>query len=67
MSVEKDAKPAARSVRARRCPVCGKPAEAATRPFCSPRCRQVDLGRWLTGAYVVPGEDGEAAPDDFGA
>ena len=32
-----------------RCPVCGKPADAATRPFCSVRCADVDLGRWLTG------------------
>ncbi len=28
---------------------------AAHRPFCSDRCRQVDLGRWLTEAYVIPG------------
>jgi endogenous inhibitor of DNA gyrase (YacG/DUF329 family) len=47
------------------CPICGKPAEnARERPFCSPRCADVDLGRWFTGAYAVPGppaesEDGE--------
>lgn len=40
-----------------RCPVCGRPAAAATRPFCSPRCRQVDLGRWLSEAYAVPTEE----------
>lgn len=46
------------------CPICGKPADPRHRPFCSPRCRQVDLNRWLTGAYTVPvveedGADGE--------
>jgi endogenous inhibitor of DNA gyrase (YacG/DUF329 family) len=49
------------------CPICGKPREPAFRPFCSRRCAQVDLGKWLTGAYAVPGapdaeEDGEG-PD----
>jgi endogenous inhibitor of DNA gyrase (YacG/DUF329 family) len=41
------------------CPICGKPAspDAKTRPFCSPRCKMVDLGRWFTEAYRVPGED----------
>ena len=41
------------------CPICGKPANAATLPFCSPRCRDVDLNRWLTGSYVIPGRDDE--------
>jgi endogenous inhibitor of DNA gyrase (YacG/DUF329 family) len=36
------------------CPVCGKPAQVAARPFCSPRCREVDLNKWFTGAYAVP-------------
>jgi uncharacterized protein len=39
------------------CPICGKPAALATRPFCSPRCRDVDLNRWLSGSYVVPASD----------
>jgi endogenous inhibitor of DNA gyrase (YacG/DUF329 family) len=42
--------------RARPCPVCGKPADPRFRPFCSARCRQVDLGRWLAGGYAIPGE-----------
>lgn len=48
------------------CPLCGKPALLATRPFCSKRCADVDLSRWLNGVYAVPGkpsdedEDGEA-------
>lgn len=40
---------------ARKCPICGKPASEASRPFCSERCRVVDLNRWLSGSYVVPG------------
>ena len=47
---------------ARRCPECGKPASPATLPFCSPRCRDVDLNRWLSGSYVIPGR--ENAEDD---
>jgi endogenous inhibitor of DNA gyrase (YacG/DUF329 family) len=43
----------------RRCPICGKPSQAATRPFCSKRCRDVDLNRWLSGSYVVPGAETE--------
>ncbi len=45
---------------ANQCPICGKPAEAGSLPFCSKRCAQVDLGRWFTGQYAVPGRDGEA-------
>ena len=43
-----------------KCAVCGKPVVAEYRPFCSKRCADVDLGRWLKASYVVPGEDGEA-------
>jgi hypothetical protein len=45
------------------CPSCGKPAVKAFRPFCSKRCADADLGRWLTGAYVVPGEPADIPPD----
>jgi len=38
----------------KRCPICGKPAVAAFRPFCSKRCTDVDLNRWLSGVYAVP-------------
>jgi uncharacterized protein len=47
---------------AKPCPVCGKPANPATLPFCSPRCRDVDLNRWLSGSYVIPGRDTD--PED---
>jgi endogenous inhibitor of DNA gyrase (YacG/DUF329 family) len=36
------------------CPICGKPAAEATRPFCSKRCADIDLNRWLSGVYTVP-------------
>ncbi|WP_375449932.1 DNA gyrase inhibitor YacG [uncultured Devosia sp.] len=38
------------------CPICGKPAQDKFRPFCSARCADVDLNRWLTGSYVIPGD-----------
>jgi uncharacterized protein len=36
------------------CPICGKPAAFATRPFCSKRCADIDLHRWLGGVYAIP-------------
>jgi endogenous inhibitor of DNA gyrase (YacG/DUF329 family) len=39
---------------ARPCPNCGKMSVAASYPFCSKRCRMVDLNRWLSGAYAIP-------------
>jgi len=41
--------------RERTCPICGKPRSARYPPFCSRRCADVDLHRWLKGAYVIPG------------
>jgi endogenous inhibitor of DNA gyrase (YacG/DUF329 family) len=56
----KPAKDAARGKgKARPCPICGKPATEASKPFCSERCRDVDLNRWLSDSYVIP-----AARDD---
>jgi endogenous inhibitor of DNA gyrase (YacG/DUF329 family) len=49
----------ARGQKSPRCPICGRPASADARPFCSPRCRDVDLHRWLSGNYVVPGSDAD--------
>ncbi len=42
------------------CPVCGKPADPKKLPFCSSRCRDVDLNRWLSGTYVIPGRPTDA-------
>ena len=47
----------------RPCPVCGKPSTQAHHPFCSGRCADIDLNRWLSGAYVIPAEP-EAEDDD---
>jgi len=47
------------------CPICGKPATDAAKPFCSKRCSDIDLNRWLKGSYVVPGRpDGSASPSN---
>jgi len=45
---------------ARRCVVCGKPQVERLRPFCSRRCADIDLHRWLTGVYAVPAQDDES-------
>lgn len=47
------------------CAVCGKPALQRYKPFCSARCADIDLGRWLKGSYVIPGkplDEAESAP-----
>ena len=46
-----------------RCPICRAPTEAAFRPFCSRRCSDVDLSRWLTGTYAIAGGDSDADED----
>ncbi|WP_424942043.1 DNA gyrase inhibitor YacG [Aliiroseovarius crassostreae] len=42
------------------CPICSKETDQKYRPFCSRRCADVDLGRWLNGSYAVPAD----APED---
>jgi endogenous inhibitor of DNA gyrase (YacG/DUF329 family) len=53
-----------------KCAICGKPVDAEFRPFCSARCKQIDLNRWFTESYRVPArvvddeeEDVPARPD----
>jgi endogenous inhibitor of DNA gyrase (YacG/DUF329 family) len=52
-----------------RCPICGremeggKPAEWPQFPFCSPRCKTIDLGRWLNEDYRIATGDEEEPPD----
>lgn len=51
----------------RRCPICGKPASPEVSPFCSKRCADVDLHRWLGEGYRVPIElddDMRDSPDE---
>jgi endogenous inhibitor of DNA gyrase (YacG/DUF329 family) len=38
------------------CPICRKPSTQQFHPFCSARCADIDLNRWLSGAYVIPAE-----------
>lgn len=47
-----------------RCPICGKPRDLAFRPFCSRRCRNIDLHRWFGEAYAVPAVDLGEEHDD---
>ena len=39
------------------CPICKKPTDPAYRPFCSRRCADVDLAKWLSGSYAIPSEE----------
>lgn len=41
------------------CPICGRPQVPEYNPFCSKRCADIDLGRWLNGVYAIP-----ATPDE---
>jgi len=51
------------------CPICAREAEPKYKPFCSRRCADIDLGKWLSGSYAIPAavtdqeDDGEDAPD----
>jgi endogenous inhibitor of DNA gyrase (YacG/DUF329 family) len=48
------------------CPICGKPArpraDNPSAPFCGPRCKTIDLGKWVDGTYRVPVEDSSDEP-----
>lgn len=53
-----------------RCPICGRAFEAESLdswpsfPFCSDRCKLIDLGRWIDGDYAIPGKEATPAPAD---
>ena len=50
----------------RPCPMCEKPSQRAFHPFCSKRCADLDLGRWLNGSYAIPVVEEDAGqPEDF--
>ncbi len=56
---------------AHRCPICKRPLpegkEAAQyRPFCSKRCADIDLGKWLTGSYAIPATEAESEDEEEG-
>lgn len=48
------------------CPICGAASRKKYRPFCSERCADVDLGRWLKGGYRIPTDEAphDASGDD---
>ncbi len=50
------------------CPICARATDPKYKPFCSRRCADIDLGRWLKGSYVIPGpaqeEDDPAPPQE---
>lgn len=67
MAVSKNDPDKVTPLRPRRpCPECGKPSSRADYPFCSPRCKDIDLNRWLSGAYAIPATEEEAEPGDEG-
>ena len=47
-----------------RCPICGKETDPEYRPFCSKRCADVDLQRWLSGTYAIPAVEDEGGPEE---
>jgi uncharacterized protein len=46
-----------------RCTICGDAVDPTLRPFCSRRCADIDLARWMSGTYVVPGGGADADED----
>lgn len=50
----------------RPCPICGKPSSQQFHPFCSARCADIDLNRWLSGVYVIPAEPADEDAEDDG-
>ena len=47
-----------------RCPECGKPSARETYPFCSKRCKDLDLNRWLSGSYAIPVTEADEDTDE---
>jgi len=50
----------------RKCPICGRPSTRDTYPFCSKRCADIDLNRWLSGGYAIPGRPSEEVDEGEG-
>jgi hypothetical protein len=49
-----------------KCPICGKPSDPALHPFCSKRCANIDLNRWLSGHYAIPAAEEEPGSEKEG-
>lgn len=50
--------------KSRPCPECGRASTREHYPFCSDRCRSIDLNRWLSGSYAIPASEDERKPDE---
>ncbi|MFK3689400.1 DNA gyrase inhibitor YacG [Agrobacterium tumefaciens] len=50
--------------KAQPCPECGRPSTREDYPFCSDRCRSLDLARWLNGSYAIPVADDESSAEN---
>ena len=48
------------------CPICGKLSDRKLHPFCSKRCANIDLNRWLSGSYAIPAAEEEPGSEDGG-
>lgn len=53
-----------RRISTQKCPQCSKKTDDNFRPFCSKRCQQLDLGKWLNESYTIPGEETIPANDE---
>ncbi len=62
--MNEDVPPNVVPLKARKCPVCRKVGAQAHRPFCSKRCADIDLGRWLNEDYRIPAEEVAELDDD---
>jgi uncharacterized protein len=49
--------------KSRPCPECSRPSTRESYPFCSERCRNLDLSRWLSGSYAIPVAEDETKAD----
>ena len=47
-----------------KCPICRKPADPEFKPFCSRRCADLDLGKWMNDSYAIPGEPADVAEEN---
>jgi uncharacterized protein len=59
--------PGSGSLPSGRCPICKAATEHDFRPFCSSRCADADLGKWLTGSYAIPVDDSSGDSEDDGS
>jgi endogenous inhibitor of DNA gyrase (YacG/DUF329 family) len=47
-----------------KCPICQKPSSEEHKPFCSKRCADIDLGRWLSDSYALPAKPEQEEEED---